>query len=579
MASEAKKGLLRVASNYARLMATVLLGIMLVPILIDGFGEEAYGVYGLLGASAGFAAFFKDIMRFAMNRELGHAWNDPDPRTFPAVYNSAILMALGMAGLSLLVFAALYVLVPRFTMPDELRQAARWVVVSAGANTFVTIVMAPQFRMYMAMERMVWYNFFITAERAAYVVTAATLFYVIGIRDPARGLTLYTIFSNLLSVTVFLVSVGAIVIADRRLIPNPRLVTRRSLRSVSHTGGWNVVTVLAMNLHIRLDHVIVNIFVTPIIPLANSAWAVAATLTSYVRMLTVGVTEGLDAVAARLSATGREDAIRQLMRQSTRVNAWVAAPAGVLLIGMTEPLLTAWLPEKARGVIPHAVPVIQVLTVGMVVRAVTDNWTRILYGAGHVRRYARQVFVGGLLNPAISIPLIFLLPDAYKAVAPAIVYSGIFIAVHFVLLPRVGARWLGVRPRDMILPALPPGALAVGLAPIPLTAGWAIGVLQPGRLGLLALLAGAAALYSVLYLAVSWRVVLTAQERKRLRGLLRRRGFGPGQCRGCGADLTGIADGEPCPGCGWKPRRSHQRGEADAEKEARAIANSTSTAL
>jgi acetyl esterase/lipase len=63
MASELKRGAIRVLSNYSRLFLLLVMGIAFVPIFISGIGAEAYGLYGLLGSTMGIAEMCKAIVR------------------------------------------------------------------------------------------------------------------------------------------------------------------------------------------------------------------------------------------------------------------------------------------------------------------------------------------------------------------------------------------------------------------------------------------------------------------------------------------------------------------------------------
>jgi O-antigen/teichoic acid export membrane protein len=294
------------------------------------------------------------------------------------------------------------------------------------------------------------------------------------------------------------------------------------------TGSWNILTVTAMNLHIRLDQLLVNIFFGVS---GNAAFALAVTLTSYIRMLTVGVTDGLDAVSARVSTTSKKDgAVRDLLRHTTRMTAFVALPAGLLVLVLAHPLMDLWVArrsEKAVALVPLAFVAVQILMVGMTSRAITDNWTRILYGAGFVSRYARQILVGALFNPVVAIALVYLLPgpfpvkdempEPYKFYGPAIAFAAVFTAVHLFFLPTIAAKCLNIRYREMFTPILPSLAVTLLCAPILLAAKAWIGHWN------LFWLAGVGGAYGALYLVISMFVVVTREERQRIVKMIQRR--------------------------------------------------------
>ncbi len=524
MPSETKRGAVRIVANYARLGTTVLLGLILVPVLIHGIGSDGYGLYALVGASVGFAQMFKDISRASMNRELGSSFHSGDPAAFRRTYAAACVVALGLATLSLLAFAALLLVVPLLEIPVGLHGAARWAITAAGATTFVTVALSPQSNMYMVTERFASYNVRQTLERVVYTGVAIVLFLVLDVGDPAspgRGLVLFSVCSNLGSTLVTLAAVASILRLEPLLRPLGLRADRESIRRVLGTSGWNALTTTAMNLHLRVDALLMNLFFALG---GNASFGLAVTLTSYVRMLTVGVTDGLDAVTARVSSGADADkadrGVRLLLSHTTRLAAAIALPAGVFVFVLAGPILDVWVGHRtpqARGFVPSATPMVQALVVGMTVRAVTDNWMRVLYGAGHVARYGLQVLAGGILNPLAATGYI-LLVDRGASLAPALAFTGVMVGVHLLLLPRTVHRSLGMKYSEVIAPLARPSLVALAVAPIPIAAA---SLVSDWRLWILG---STAALYAIAYAPLGWFVVLRPEERQRLRRAILRRG-------------------------------------------------------
>ncbi|MCH2136955.1 MAG: hypothetical protein MK101_10310, partial [Phycisphaerales bacterium] len=145
MASEALRGLVRIGSNYTRLLATLVFGILLVPLLASWLGADALGLFLFLIAQAGLAAIFQDIMRTSLIRELAAAWHTPvgdtaagieasDPsstrQTFADASAAASLVCVITALLAVGAFAVLWGVVGFLNIPGEqFIEAARWMLV------------------------------------------------------------------------------------------------------------------------------------------------------------------------------------------------------------------------------------------------------------------------------------------------------------------------------------------------------------------------------------------------------------------------------------------------------------------
>jgi len=512
MTGEVRRGVVRIATNYGRLLANVLIGLVLVRLLLGGLGPEGYGLYSLLFSTIGFAQMFREVVRYSMNRELGVAYHDPDPDVFPRVFNSAFVLSAVLAVLAGLLFVALIFVVPLLNVPADLVAPAQWFIVANGIYISMMVLLAPHFNMFVVSERMPLANFWLFTERLCYLAAAVVLFVVLGISDPGRGLLLFGLVSSALATVSLWCAVATIIRLDRRLVPHPARTSRACVRSILTTGGWNAVVVTAANMHIRLDQLLMNALGL----LANSFFGVAMQLANYGRMITVGMTDGLDAVSARLHTTGREGALRELLRHSTRLHAFVALPAGAVIILLAEPIVAVWLHGVDRvpaSFFPIVASIVRVIAIGTMARAIADGWTRLLYGAGFVSRVAPLAVIGGLLNPLIALVMFLVLPASSGGSSlsvlhgPAIAFAASYSIVHLIALPVVVARCIGVRYTEVVGPlGRPTVATAIAAAALLIVDTQVRGL---GFWGLL--LAGVA--FGVTYAVCVWIMVLSGEER------------------------------------------------------------------
>lgn len=522
MKGEVKRSAVRILSNYARLGTTFVFGIILVPIMIEHLGLEGFGLWGLIGASVGIADMFREIVRTSMNRELGAAYNDPDPAVFPVIYNAAVAIALGAAALAAMVFVVIWLVLPLLDIPDHLMGAARIVVLSQGVYSILFVALAPAFNMYIATERMVLNNTWQALDRATHLASALILFYLVGIDDPARALSSYAILSAAMAVGILMVAVGVMAVLEPRTVPRPSLISRRGIGSILHTVGWNSVAVTATNLHIRVDQLIMNSFGL----WANGVFTVGVRLTGYVRMLAQGMSDGLDAVSARISTTSEDNSLLTLTRHSTRLHAFVAFPACLTVLVLAEPMIDLWVGKRLANPetdLPFAVVVARILVIGSTARAIGDGWIRILYGAGYVRRYAPVILATGILNPVIALVLIATLPVGHpdrvldEISGPALAYASTTLLTYFVLIPLVASRCVNQPAARFVRPLARPAIATILASPALIALS-----LTPWAWSLTKLAATLAA-FGAAYAVASWIVVLRPDERRQFVRLLARR--------------------------------------------------------
>lgn len=512
MPSELGRGVRRITSNYIRLFLSVSMGIALVPILIDGVGVEGFGLWGLIGATVGFGDLFRELVRAAMNRELGAAYHADDPAKFPIAYNSAIVVSFLVSIPALMVYGLLYLLIPLLNIDPAWVDTARLVVLNQAIYSFAIIVTAPQLNMFLVSERYALYNLWLLLDRASYFVSAVILFHFFPPETPQQGLVTFSLSVALFLVGAFAVAVMWLLIIEPRCRPRPSLVTRTEIRNILGTTGWNAVVGLALNLHIRFDQLIMNLAFGQ---RANAVFSVSVRLTGYVRMLAVGMTDGLDVVGARMSEDADGSALARVLRVSTKLHALVVLPSVVAVWIMAEPLLRLWVGKHLEPKdLEQTIGITRLLVIGFAARGISDCWIKTLYGAGHIRRYAPLILAGGLTNPILATLLVLLLPAPFNFYAPATTYAAIFVTVHLLTVPFIAAKCVEVSPADLLRPLVKPAMItAVCAAALPLGARYI------GTSSLLHL-AGTLALFGVLFGLGTLVFALSPRERRILLSLL-----------------------------------------------------------
>ncbi|MCK6476789.1 MAG: hypothetical protein L6Q35_08165 [Phycisphaerales bacterium] len=526
MASELRRGFIRITSSYGRLGLSLVVGIIQTRLLLDWLKVDAAGLIAFVGSSVGLALLIDEVLRASMIRELAAAHHeDPDGSkgVFGSVLNAGARIAIIGAVLTALIFGLLTLLVPVFNMPDHLHAAARWLIAAEGVHACLMVLTAPVYNMFVVTERFVEDNAFTTVRKVSYLAVAWMLQSVIGVTDPGEGVKWYGVLSVACNVAVLIVASVWIMRTDRRLRPRPGEATAAGIRQFMGTFGWNTAMMTAVNCYDRLGQLITNLFFGTV---GNAVFGVGYQLAAYVRMVSLGVNFGADAVAARMASDNREErrlAMIQFTSTMTRLHGFTSFPAAALLACLTAPIMRLWVGDKleTEDQVVAAIAMAQILLIPVTVRAVTDCWTRVLYGAGYIRRYAPLLLTGGLINPFVAIGLIYILPDPFRQYSAAISFAVVLTLFHLFLLPIAAARCLGCQYRTMLLPIARPALAAILPTPV-LIYGmeWAL-PLVGGRVPVALLIV--AAIYGTLYFGLALIFVLKPDEKKRFTGVIARR--------------------------------------------------------
>ncbi|MFG0246919.1 MAG: lipopolysaccharide biosynthesis protein [Phycisphaerales bacterium JB052] len=535
--TESKRHLLRILANYTRLLTTLGLGIIVVPLTIAWLGDEAFGMISLMGANIGLAAVFRKIIQGSLVRELGSAYHSGD-ETFRFNYAAICLIAFACTLLSIATFALVILLLPLMQIPDELLAASMWFVAGQGLNCAAMIFLAPMLNMYLVTERFIGYNIWFIGVRMTNIISVLVLGYAIGIKDPATGLMWHGILWSLLGVLGFVIAAAYIYSKDHRLMIRFKGARREALREVFSTFSWNSGVQVVMNMHEQIPPVLLNLFVGP---LANAAWGVGFRFVSYIRMATTGIQFGSDAVSARFAADEDSEKARaqlqRLINIQTKLTAMIALPAGIIVFVYGWPIFHLWVGRTLKNyelVMPTAVMMTRILAWAIASRAISETWMIVLYGAGFVKSYAMWIVAGGIIAPIASIILMFTLPNDLAPYAPPLMLTLVFFGIHLLGFPFIAGRCLHIAPLKLLAALLRPitvTLVALGFALVTLSI-WS----DIGDLGFTAKITAdraahidwlwifiSLAVFGCVYTLGSALFVMSSAERQRISNMIRRK--------------------------------------------------------
>ncbi|MCA9189261.1 MAG: hypothetical protein R3E01_05335 [Pirellulaceae bacterium] len=449
-----QRSIVRITSNYVRLLTCFVMGLVLVRVLLQ-LGTDAFGLIVLLGAGTGLATALREIVRASLIPELGAAFHSGSDSRFRAAFQTAQVICLVAALATFVGFGVLAWTIPRLQIPATLQSAAGFFLWSKAVQSFFTVALAPAFNLYVISERMVAFNAWTVVERAGELLAALSVVLLFPHAEAAQQVMAFGLYSSFFGSLSLLLPVAIMIASDARLRTTTWLVTGQSLRTMLHSVGWNSVVVVAMNMYTRMDMFIMNYLFGLF---GNLVFGVAVQLTFYVRQLTMGMVTGVDAVTARL-AGNNPAAIRTLLHQSTRLQCLLVFPATVALLVLTKPLLQLWVGPRLQSPgeqLPVIAVLVRILVIGTAARSISEGWMRILSGAGHVRTYAPAVLLGAVFNPAFALLLVNWLPEDRRYAGPALAFTVLLLVVHLFWLPQIVARHFQISLRETVAPLLAP---------------------------------------------------------------------------------------------------------------------------
>lgn len=515
--SEAKRGLIRIVTNYARLACFLGVTIIMAPLLLGGIGEDLYGVWALIVGVAGIGEMIRTILLRSLLREVGTAYHSKDPKQLDSTYAAAWGFSLLAAIPAAIIYITLWLLIPKMGVPAEYIDAARMLIIIKGIQVTTMVATAAPRSIITVKEMFVFANFVQALDRLGMLAAAIFVFLILGLGGDPQDLTAsINAFEALVWATTamaFAVLTYNTIVASRHIpfLPARGAMTRAGIRDIAATGGWNTLAVSAMSMHQRIAMVIM-MFVFG--PQASAIYELSNRLSGYIHVLSQGISAGIEAVSTRVSSA--KDSAKKdhaaLIHHSTRILGMVALPGAAGVILLTQPLLTLWVgkhlsPENLAATIIMT----RVMAIAALCNAISDSWSRILYGAGAVKPYAKLFFLGGLLSPCLSIIFIAIFPTNLSIYGPAAAFALILLAVHLLTLPIIVAKEMGMTYAEVLIKPLVKPFLATCItAPALLTYHLDIPIHPALKL------LGASAAFGAAFTAAAWLFILDRAERTRI---------------------------------------------------------------
>jgi O-antigen/teichoic acid export membrane protein len=386
-----------VAGRYAALVVETLIGLVLLPFNVSHLGAAAYGVW-LLASSVtihfsvldlGFGgAFVRFVARYRARRDA-RALNEIASTLF-FVYAGAGVLAYVIAAVVAFNLGSL------FRITAEQAEVGRWLLLIIGVQVALNFPCSVFGGVVNGFQR---YNVNAGVSIATSVTVAAVN---VGILLAGYGLVplvLATTSVRLLAYVVYWRNA-------RRTYPalrlSPTLFRRHRLRELMGFSVYSLLIDVGYRLNYQVDQLVIATFlgVTPV-----AIWAPASRIVTATQQMTNQLNTVLFPVVVDSDAVARGDRLRRIFLHGTRLSLAMVLPIGVTLVALADPLIHSWVGSRVAEM-QGSVPVLQVLSIAIMIRVGAGTATTLLKGGGMHRLMASVSIATGIANVAVSVALV-----------------------------------------------------------------------------------------------------------------------------------------------------------------------------
>jgi O-antigen/teichoic acid export membrane protein len=426
------------ASNTLAFVAQLVVSFFLAPVVLQALGDDRNGIWCFVDSFLAYLMLFDLGVAAALVRFVPRCLVGQDNAGLNRIYSAclgfftAVATVAALIGWLFLSLFADYFL----NIPPELRGEVRLVFLLVVANFAVALPLSVFPAMLDGLNAFTAKS---TTRTAFLLLRVPALLFALRFEERLLYLILALSLSNLLE------SLTLAWLVYRRL-PGLRFVPWQIDRAtVRMIRGYSIDSFLAMmagRLSFQTDAFVIGAALNLA---AINPFNFANQLVDRAKSVLRSATTTLTPVVSSLEAQGDLAGVRAYFLHATRLVLYLALPIQAGLYVMGKPFLTLWLKERP-DIAAAATPVLWIMASTLSLTIAQSVASRVLYGMGCIRLFARVALLEGVANLVLSLALVRPLGIEGVAWGTVIPHAGfcLFAIAH-------AGSLLGVRPRDYLL--------------------------------------------------------------------------------------------------------------------------------
>jgi O-antigen/teichoic acid export membrane protein len=483
-------------SNWVGLLVVGLMTFLITPFMIHHLGDFEFGVYTLAFSTMGYFDLLTQGIRSTLQRFVGRL-GDPEHReTLNSMFSTALAITVVMGMFIIMLFIGLSRVLPSFFKLAPAQQYLfSWLVILVGLHLGLLVPTALLGSYLCGLHRFDLYNLLSIVRQAVRTI----LIVIVLLRG--QGVVVVALCVLISTVACLPLSYWMISKMDPGVKFATRLVKLRTAGELLRFSFWTLLNNAGELLRNSTDTIVIGrvlnaALITPFI--------VASRFNDYFRPIITSIVSPLLPRMSQLDGQGRNNEIRELFLQMTRLSALTSLAIGSMIILHGRSVLLLWVGSRYVS----SYPILVLLTVGAIASTAQFGTLQTLMAKGSHRAYGIWTISEGLVNLVLSV----VWARQYGIVGVALGTAVPLLTVKLTIQPWYVTRLLDLSLREYFAKALA-RPLAFGALFITLC-GVTTGFQADGRIWHLF---GAVAWQSILLLILAYVIALNGLDRQMLR--------------------------------------------------------------
>ena len=370
----------RIASNtmmlFARMFILMLANLYAVRLLIQGLGDNDYGIFTTVAGVVTTTAFLSSILAFAVQRFYSVALGERDQRKSQDIFSASLNISLCTSILIRLFLdtVGVWFVTHHLVIPEERMEATLWAFQFSIFTFLLTFVQVPYLAAIYANEDMGIYSMVSTVDGLGRVVAAWII-----TRVAIDRLSLYAFLLLVLTLVVFV----CYAVVSIRKYPECRYSSvkdKNIYRQLISFSGWFSFGSLANTGLTQGNIILLNIFFGP---LANAAFGVATQIQNAFNSLSNSMVLPFRPPMIKAYAEGDYKKVNTMFQANNKVIYYSMLAVGLPIIMEMRTILQLWLGMGDDMTVVFS----QLMVVCVIIYSLHNPISIVIHATGNVRQY------------------------------------------------------------------------------------------------------------------------------------------------------------------------------------------------
>lgn len=433
---------------YIKIIITMLISLVSVPMILHALGKSDYGLYNLVAGIIAMLAFLNSSMAITTQRYLSVAIGEKNLDKLNNIYNVALILHLGIGLIIVALFeiCALFLFDGTLNIEPERIQAAKIIYQFIVVSTFFTIISVPYTAVMNAKENMLTFSIIAIIDS---LLKLGLAFYL-G-RCPFDRLIVYGGGVALISfLSMFFYRIYVKVKYKEFKVNFMTYYSKESLIQMLGFTGWNTLGAVAMIGRNQGIAIIFNLFCGTI---ANAAYGIANQINGVLGYFSTTFQKALNPQLMQSEGMHNRTRLIRISMISSKYSVWVIALFAIPLIMEMPYVLKIWL----KDVPEYTLRLSQLILVLSIVYQYSVGLMSSIQAVGRIRNYFIVMSVLILLNLPICYFLLKLGSPLYYCLIVFIVLEFISLIVRLLMANKL----VGIKVVDFVKSVVFPTSLSM----------------------------------------------------------------------------------------------------------------------